>query len=358
MLCQILSRVLISTMHIGRAFCVEVERIVDIYQARALYFAQELPRRRFQFLCSDDACRGANTTRVTGVNYDKLVEDDRDCIVVKPHFRMNQETPHSPECEWVAREQLLNVRKSLDTERTPRGGMNGFRRLKISDLIDVFSPRDSTALVTEAGLAESPNGTSSGQKACTVRHGRSSHRRQSSIPTSVDFLDAVVSVYELLEADERRNALLRIGRGPTLPYSRAFCRVENYFLAKGERIFHGGVRVRLHGPNFAVRFFDRVAVSIEGGARNALDVSLYLKREMLLGHWNGRFLVVQLAEAAKLGNYAHCYFFGRIQHHPVATARLIAVVESLDYLAFTVRRREVGLADGNNEIVSGQTRTD
>ena len=79
---------------------------------------------------------------------------------------------------------------------------------------------------------------------------------------------------------------------------------------------------------------------------------------MLLGHWNGRFLVVQLAEAAKLGNYAHCYFFGRIQHHPVATARLIAVVESLDYLAFTVRRREVGLADGNNEIVSGQTRTD
>ena len=82
MLRRIPSRVPISTMHLGRAFCVEAKRVVDIYQARALFFGQEVPRRRFQFLCSDNACRGANATRVTGVNYDKLVQDERDRVVV------------------------------------------------------------------------------------------------------------------------------------------------------------------------------------------------------------------------------------------------------------------------------------
>jgi hypothetical protein len=334
-------------MHIGRAFCVEAERVVDIYQARAMFFAQEAPRRRFQFLCSDDACRAENATRVTGVNYDKLVQDDRDRIVVKPHFRMNQDTPHSTQCEWVARGQLLDVRNALDTEPTRRAGVNGFRRLKISDLIDVFSPSSATTWATPAGVAESSGATSSGQKSSAVQHDAKSPRRQSSIRTCVDFLDAVVSVYELLEADERREAVLRIGRGPKLPYSRAFCRVEHYFSAKGERIFHGGVGVRLHGPNFAVRFFDRVAAPNQIRAGEALDVSLYLKRETVLEHWNGKFLVAQLSEAAKPGNYAHCYFFGRIQPHPAASARLIAVVESLDYLAFTVRRKVAAPGDGN-----------
>ena len=104
--------------------------------------------------------------------------------------------------------------------------------------------------------------------------------------------------------------------------------------------------MRLHGPNFAVRFFDRVAAPLQTGAGEALDVSLYLKRETVLEHWNGKFLIAQLSEAAKPGHYAHCYFFGRIQPHPAVNARLIAVVESLDYLAFTVRRKVAALTDG------------
>ena len=334
-------------MHIARAYCVEADRVVDIYQARALFFAQDEPRRRFQFLCSDDACRVANATRVTGVNYDKLVEDERDRVVVKPHFRMNQETPHSTECEWIALERILDVTDSADAELEQRGRAHGFRHLKSSDLVDVFLPGCTTASATQAGGVETSGAASLSEKASEFRYEAVLPPRQSSNPTRAHFLDAVVSVYELLEASERREAVLRIGRGPKLPYSRAFCRVENYFSARGERIFHGGVRVRAHGPNFAVRFFDRVAAPDEERAGKALDVSLYLKRETVLTHWNGKFLVAQLSEAAKPGHYAHCYFFGRIQPHPAASARLIAVVDSLDFLAFTVRRTVAAVADGN-----------
>ena len=110
-------------MHIARAYCVEAGKVVDIYQARGLFFTQKGPRRRLEFLCSDYACRAANATRVTGVNYDKLVEDERDRVIVKPHFRMNPETPHSTACEWVARERAWEALGCSDAEPESLSGI-------------------------------------------------------------------------------------------------------------------------------------------------------------------------------------------------------------------------------------------
>jgi len=59
-------------VHIERAYCMETGRVLNIYQARAVFFNQGEPRSRLEFLCSDDACRAQNATKVTGVNYDKL----------------------------------------------------------------------------------------------------------------------------------------------------------------------------------------------------------------------------------------------------------------------------------------------
>ena len=44
-------------MRIGAAWCVELGRVVDGLQAKAAYFAQPEPRRRFTFLCSNERCR-------------------------------------------------------------------------------------------------------------------------------------------------------------------------------------------------------------------------------------------------------------------------------------------------------------
>ncbi len=155
--------------------------------------------------------------------------------------------------------------------------------------------------------------------------------------TRADFLETVTNAYELLEPGERREATLRIGQGPKLSYQRAFCQIANYFAASGARIFHGGVRVQLHGPNFAVRFFDRAARPGEDGSKENAEVSLYLKRQLLEEHWNGKFLTAQLCEAAKPGHYAHCYFFGQLVAHPTHGDRLVVRVDSLDHLVFTVR---------------------
>src|SRR3954468_2052839 len=127
-----------SPMHILRAYCVEVGRILDIYQARALFFAQDEPRRRFQFQCSDDACRAATATKVTAVNYDKLVGES-DHVVFKPHFRMNPQSQHVQACEWVVRERSIVKRDGPDADerKLPRAG---FRHLKSVDFVDIYAP--------------------------------------------------------------------------------------------------------------------------------------------------------------------------------------------------------------------------
>jgi hypothetical protein len=328
-------------MPIARAYCVEAGKVVDIYQARALFFAQDEPRRRFQFLCSDDACRAANATRVTGVNYDKLVEDERDRVVVKPHFRMNPGTPHDPGCEWVARDRLFEALDSPDGIPSLHGEGRRFRRLKSSDLVDVFLPaQTATVAAAPTSTRRTPLRESSGETTGAECFSTRNPTRQSN-PTRTDFLEAVVSAYELLEPDERREAKLRIGRGSRLPYSKAFCRIEHYFSAGRNRIFHGGVRVQAHGPNFAVRFFDHVVRAGEAGREGPLDVSLYVKRDALLKHWNGRFLLAQLAEASKPGHYAHCYFYGRLVVHAKLGNRVVVEVDTVEHLAFSVRQRGI-----------------
>ncbi len=326
-------------MHIARAYCVDAGKVVDIYQARTLFFGQEEPRRRFQFLCSDDACRAANATKVTGVNYDKLVEDEHERVVVKPHFRMNPETPHSPACEWVARERASAALDCSDAELNSRGRAHHFRHLKSSDLVDVFMPSLPETTSMSSVPAEPPLPAPAAQAPSGSGRDDELWRRVRSNPTRADFLETVVSAYEMLEPEERREAALRIGRGPKISYSKAFCRIEHYFAALPARIFHGGVHVRLHGPNFAVRFFDRVVRAGEAVRDNPLEVSLYLKRDALLRHWNGKFLLAQLTEASKRGHYAHCYFYGRLVDHPKLSDRVVVEVESLEHLAFTVRKR-------------------
>jgi hypothetical protein len=320
-------------MNIARVYCVEEDKIVDVYQARALFFAQHEPRRRFEFLCSDDACRANNTTKVTGVNYDKLVEEG-DCVVLRPHFRMNPDSRHIDACEWVAQE--LQRLDSDNGDTYPRRAHRQFRHLKASDLVDVFWPApaaapgllDKEADATVSHSADRESEILGGTR--TPGQGRSSNR------TRVDFLETVTSAYELLEPEERREATIRIGRGPTLSYQKAFCRIEHYLGVPGCRIFHGGVRVQLHGPNFAVRFFDRIQ-PYQAGSNVPRTVLLYLKQETLQAHWNGRFLAAQLTEAARPGRYAHCYFFGRLVPHATHNDRLVVNVDTLDHLAFTVR---------------------
>ncbi len=56
---------------IALAYCVQLDRVISIASARREYFSQAEPRKRFDFLCSSEACR-AQGIKVSASNYDKL----------------------------------------------------------------------------------------------------------------------------------------------------------------------------------------------------------------------------------------------------------------------------------------------
>ena len=330
-------------MHIGGAYCVEVRQVVDIYGARASFFAQEKPRNRFRFLCSDTRCRTEHNTKVIGINYDKLVEEG-DRFVLTPHFRTSAGSAHADECEWVAGSAPAAT-SSGSSGRAVASENGRFRRIKASDMIDTFSPnlwshaapQDRSATVTvEDGRVVGP-GT---EDSLTTQTCRSVPRTRSAL------LEPIVRAYELLEPNERREARLLIAGTSRMRYSTAFCHVEHYERVRGPRIFYGGVWVQLHGPNFAIRFFDQVRAPSPSAEKAGRQLTLYLKRDALFAHWNGRFLIEQLAVAAQPGHYAHCYFFGRLEDHPRFAGKLVVCVESLDHLVFIVRRRLRGAFKG------------
>lgn len=92
-------------MRIDLAYCVELNKTIDIYQA-CLAFSQQEKFTKFHFLCSDPACRNSipNGVRVTAVNHQYLPEDEN--IEKSPHYRKLDE--HIETCEWVFINTILD----------------------------------------------------------------------------------------------------------------------------------------------------------------------------------------------------------------------------------------------------------
>ncbi|WP_122860530.1 ATPase, partial [Pseudomonas viridiflava] len=123
------------TKPITRAFCVELQQEMSIAGARREYFSQELPRKRFEFLCSNEACR-AMGAKVTGVRYDVKPQDNP--TFVAAHFRANPHYDHHPDCEWVDADADDPVEEQVDTN-DPQAALRKAKR-KLDDYIDVFDP--------------------------------------------------------------------------------------------------------------------------------------------------------------------------------------------------------------------------
>lgn len=88
------------------AYCVELNRVVSIFDARQEFLSQNT-YSEYHFLCPNEACRRCGV-EITGVCYQKSQEEYKR----KPHYRSQQ--AHCPDCEWI---QEINVaRKKGESE--------------------------------------------------------------------------------------------------------------------------------------------------------------------------------------------------------------------------------------------------
>ncbi len=197
-------------MKIIRAYCLEMKRVVDIYQARDHYFnihsSIDLDkRRRFQFLCSDENCRTKNKTLVSGVNYDKLIEETDN--YVRPHFR--DLGKHTDDCEWVEFEQVtdeIEAESEQDSNSRPRQT----KHVKRTDVVDIFAPGRTDDETGSEGLTD----TDEYERVRRIPDVRSRREALKTLlrrsPSQSSILQNVVSSYRLLTTEQKNSTRLTI----------------------------------------------------------------------------------------------------------------------------------------------------
>ncbi|MDH3001460.1 hypothetical protein A1D23_13015 [Chelonobacter oris] len=118
-------------MSIREAYCIELDRVISIIEARHEFLSQTIPRRysEYHFLCSTESCRAAGV-KISGACYKELPEEHK----VSPYYKYSERNnkPHCADCEWVTY-KIEKYAGESDKEFKLRKS-----RAKLHDYIDEF----------------------------------------------------------------------------------------------------------------------------------------------------------------------------------------------------------------------------
>ncbi|MGM8229178.1 hypothetical protein ACSV5M_21555 [Cellvibrio sp. ARAG 10.3] len=298
-------------MRIDVAYCVELDKVIDIYEAcyqysvrleQAKAAGKRIPTR-FNFLCSDPRCRVSTDrgVRVIGVNHHKSPEEQE--LTKSAHFRVWD--THIADCEWVELNDVLTANQ--------RGGDNKEfaqqRQItqKVTRLITQFDPVDPDDIGIPANnpLVE--------ELECIRRETDPVVRRQkrehyaSGTGSKTSSLEALVSCYEELKGGAALYEQVRLPGNVTSSYQEIFRHFSSPQLSTLS-VWYGGARLhKRYGDGFALRFLDRY---------NALPVSLYVSPDDLKKFPPGtrlKRMVDELEDHAARRPYLKVYWLGGVQ---------------------------------------------
>ena len=305
-------------MSIGKAWCNEVNKLVDIVQACQLYEGHpDYPRLKGQdltFLCPDDDCRKLKKPTVSAVNY-RVEKGKRE---KRPHFRVTTPENHSDSCFIVDRQLALDELRQERKEAEAEEKKGKIREVRPPAEISVFEPASSDVDSDHLGLTPDVENAIKALKPGRVRTD-GLKRVQKERPTSTMRLHEVVSWLEVLD-NENKNTYrpLRVGNRPARNFQDCFRPIKQYEPGTdADYFFHGLVRVIQYGAaNFAVRFLGKTM--IDGVSYNA---SFYIPYEKLEAYRYRKEMINLLKKVAIKPNpsnkypadspTAYCYFYGK-----------------------------------------------
>lgn len=291
-------------MEILEAYCEDLRRVVEIYEAQEEYFAQPMGNRhRFTFRCSDAACRAEKNPLVVGVNYDKNAEESDK--YQQPHFKSHTKHPHIDVCTWM-------VGDAGRDEGDPRRDERDVRhpRPKATNVVDVFEPRHYDTLLGSVIADIRPPAVTSGD---AVHEDGGKADVRSGI-TTTSHLEKLIDCWSQLEPEGRRNHRIAIN-GRTLSYHQLCLRVNILSEEEnGTRIVYGGARVKAwpasEPTHYYVNFIDGCDRYPEVAGEKSLTVSLPIKR--LKQSRRGALLMDRIEQASRPDHYLRVYAWGDI----------------------------------------------
>ncbi|SMS11780.1 ATPase [Pseudomonas viridiflava] len=312
------------TKPITRAFCVELQQEMSIAGARREYFSQEPPRKRFEFLCSNEACR-AMGAKVTGVRYDVKPQDNP--TFVAAHFRANPHYDHHPDCEWVDADADEPVEEQVEAN-DPQAALRKAKR-KLDDYIDVFDPTIKEPAKEKSGVEkEGSPAPPAAVSTAPVPPAEPKAPRYSE--TRTNNLERLVDSYRQARAElspeEFKLLKLRIPGQGELSLRSYFRHIKYAQLGDNGRVLYGGGLVeQRYGQGFKFKFFDR----LEGKL-----VTLYVSPAQMLAYRSSRYISELLSHADQV-KFFTVYALGTLTKGPSGKSFSVEV-DDLRHLAIVL----------------------
>ncbi|WP_243041170.1 hypothetical protein [Dyella sedimenti] len=335
-----------TNKRIAYAYCVELDRVVSIVDARREYFQQEAPRRRFGFLCSTGACRHAGSgAKVTGVNYDKWPQED--VKVQAPHFRANSRDEHAPECEWIDHGRDGDDEGARPGETEKEAAARKAKR-KLHDYIDVFEPLREEARkgrpATAKGDASDATDDDDADKAEAVRgvkpSAQSPQRRTNSLERLVEcYRNVVTGVRNGELTEEEFDALtIRVPERGEVKFRSYFAPIKYVREGGNPRVMWGGATMKRYGLGFRFQFYDKY----QGEA-----VSLYVPSSMMEAYRYRAYLDALLKMDEQV-RYFTVYALGSLGKSETGRGYSFAI-DDLRHLAVVLGPPKPGAAPASEE---------
>ncbi|RMT39653.1 hypothetical protein [Pseudomonas syringae] len=309
---------------ITRAFCVELQQELSIAAARREYFSQEPPRTRFEFLCSNEACRALGA-KVTGVRYDVKPQDNP--TFVAAHFRANPHYDHSPGCEWVDEDEDDKAADPIE-ETDVQTRLRKAKR-KLDDYIDVFDPTIKEPAKEKYGLEKAgapvqrPPAANPPIEPATPKVPRYSETRTNNLERLVDSYRQAKA--ELSLEDFKLLKLKIPGQGEVS--LRSYFRHIKYAQSgdNGRVLFGGGLIEQRYGLGFKFRFFDRLDGKL---------VTLYVSPAQMQAYRSSRYISELLSHAEDV-KFFTVYALGTVTLSPSGKSYSLEV-DDLRHLAIVL----------------------
>lgn len=290
-------------LRIDVAYCVELNRVVDIQEACAEFFNQS-KYEKFHFLCSDEDCRHSQHggVRVTAVNHYRLPTEQQ----MSPHYR--EHDPHAENCYWKELERALDEEDELlapadETEKARRRVACKVKRLVTKFIVpaDENGEIDGSQIISEIDrIRKDPD----------PRSRRKSLRRYArEFGATATSLESLVSCFEeLKELDELEQTLMVEGVG-RLTFRQAFRHVKrgptSHFA-----IYCGGARLkekRYGGVGFVLKFIDPIEQKL---------LTMYVSPEAIRRYRPSARMVKMMDELTKHPEpkpYVRVYWIGELE---------------------------------------------
>lgn len=308
-------------MKFEKAFCQELNDLINPYEARDLYFSDDSDyyMRKLTFLCPSEHCR---------VSLIPVAIYRKEKTKTKIHFRTKSHTNHMffpKKCNY-----FYNVEEDFIKEVNNKRSNYKKKSVLPSEFL-LVKPSQSKKSLRKIEVTKSVNNNLN-KVTRSKSTGSSTKEGVSNVKTH--YFEQIIDCYEGTDLDTLKTETLTIN-GKKKSYYSFFKKCEYYEDEEG-LIYWGEVeRLKKYGKNYRIKFKKKAWIEGKG-----LEITIYLNSELIQSYNKKIQLLEVLEKLTTFDGEIRCYFVGVYPQVEIVSGKgkefkaISVEIENLDHLVF------------------------